>query len=135
MPSSSWVLQQAVYDAITADAGLIALVGAPRVYDDVPQGAPFPYLTLGQSTSRDWSTGSDSGEEHTLTIHVWSRAAGRKQVHEIMSALRTALHERSLALAGHRLVLLRHDLSEARRDTTANAYHGLIRFRALTEAL
>jgi hypothetical protein len=133
MPSASWSLQQAVYAAITTDPGILALVGAARLFDDVPQGTPYPYITLGQSTSRDWSTGSDGGEEHILTLHVWSRAGGRRETHEIMGALRSALHDRTLAVAGHRLVNLRHELSEARREPDGDTYHGIVRLRAVTE--
>ena len=66
-------------------------------------GRRFPYLTFGQCTARDWSTGSEDGNEHILTLHVWSQANGKKQAHEIMGAIRTALHDQPLALAGHRL--------------------------------
>lgn len=133
MPSSSWALQQALYAALAADAPLIAVIGPPRLYDDVPPGAQFPYVTLGQSTTRDWSTGSESGDEHTVTLHVWSRAGGRREVHEIMGAVKSALHNRALTLAGHRLVNLRHELSETRRDADGKTYHGLVRLRAVTE--
>jgi hypothetical protein len=133
MPSSSWALQQALYAAVTGSAPLAALIGPPRVYDDVPQGAAFPYLTLGQSTLRDWSTGTDDAEEHTLTLHVWSRAGGRREMHEVMDVLRVALHDQPLALAGHRLVNIRHEISEARRDPDGETYHGIVRFRAVTE--
>jgi hypothetical protein len=133
MPSSSWALQQALYAAVTGSAPLAALIGPPRVYDDIPQGAAFPYLTLGQSTLRDWSTGTDDAEEHTLTLHVWSRAGGRREMHEVMDVLRVALHDQPLALAGHRLVNIRHEISEARRDPDGETYHGIVRFRAVTE--
>ena len=133
MPSSSWALQQALYAAVTGSAPLAALIGPPRVYDDVPQGAAFPYLTLGQSTLRDWSTGTDDAEEHILTLHVWSRAGGRKEMHEVMDALRGALHDQPLVLSGHRLVNIRHEISEARRDPDGETYHGIVRFRAVTE--
>ena len=133
MPSSSWALQQALYAAVTGSASLSALIGPPRVYDDVPQGTPFPYLTLGQSTLRDWSTGTDDAEEHILTLHVWSRAGGRKVMHEVMDALRATLHDQPLVLSGHRLVNIRHEISEARRDPDGETYHGIVRFRAVTE--
>jgi hypothetical protein len=135
MPSSSWALQQALYGVLTGNAALAALIGPPRIYDDVPQGAALPYLTIGQSTVRDWSTGTESGEEHILTLHVWSRAGGRKETHEIMEALRLAVHDQPLVLAGHRLVNLRHELSEARRDPDGETYHGTVRLRAVTEPL
>ena len=133
MPSASWSLQQSVFAKLTADATLLALLGAPRVYDDVPQGTDFPYLTFGQSTARDWSTGSDEGNEHILTLHVWSQANGKRQAHEIMGAVRGALHDQPLALSGHRLVNLRHEFSEARRDPDGDTTHGIARFRAVTE--
>jgi hypothetical protein len=133
MPSSAWALQQSIHAAVSSDATLLGLLGAPRIYDDVPQRSDFPYLTLGQSTLRDWSTGGEEGDEHLLTLHVWSRANGRKETHEIMSALRSALHDRALALSGHRLVNLRHEFSDARREPDGETYHGVVRLRAVTE--
>jgi hypothetical protein len=135
MPSSGWALQKSIYETLTVDAGVIGLLGSPRIYDDAPQRSAFPYITLGQSTLRDWSTGNDDGDEHLLTVHVWSRAEGRKEAHEIMQALREALHERALALEGHRLVNLRHELSEARREADGETYHGIVRLRAVTEPI
>lgn len=133
MASSSWALQKSIYETLLQDAGVIGLLGAPRIYDDVPQRSPFPYLTLGQSTLRDWSTGTEEGDEHLLTLHVWSRAEGRHEAHEIMQALREALHDRALVLEGHNLVNLRHELSEARREADGETYHGIVRLRAVTE--
>ena len=89
--------------------------------------------STGQSLARDWSTGTDDGSEHILTLHVWSHAKGRKQAHEITGALRTALHDQPLALSGHRLINLRHEHSEARREPDGETYRGLVRFRATTE--
>lgn len=133
MPSASWALQQAIFARLTADPALLALLGAPRVYDDVPQGADFPYLTLGQSVVRDWSTGSDDGNEHILTLHAWSKANGKREALEILGSVRSALHDAALTLTGHRLVNLRHEHSEARRDPDGDVYHGIARFRAVTE--
>jgi hypothetical protein len=135
MASSSWALQQAVFAAVTTHPAVTALLGTPRLYDDVPQSPAYPYLTLGQSTVRDWSAGGDGGDEHTLTLHVWSRAGGRREAHEIMGALKIALHDAALTLSGHRLVNLRHELSEARRESDGDTYHGIVRFRAVTEPL
>jgi hypothetical protein len=135
MPSAAWALQQAIFATLTADAPLTALLGGTRIYDDVPQGAAFPYLTFGQSTARDRSTGSDDGNEHILTLHVWSQANGKRQAHEIMGAIRTALHDQPLTLSGHRLINLRHEFSEARRDPDGETTHGVARFRAVTEPL
>ena len=133
MPSSSFALQKAFFLKLTADAALAALLGGPRIYDDVPVRGEFPYVTFGQTTERDWSTGTDDGAEHVVTLHVWSRAAGRKEADEIMSAVRSALHDQALTLTGHRLVNLRHEFSGARRDSDGENYHGITRYRAVTE--
>ncbi len=135
MPGASWSLQKSIYAALAADSNVLGLLGAPRIFDDVPQTSAFPYLTLGQSTLRDWSTGTEPGDEHLLTLHVWSRAEGRREVHELMTALQVALHDRVLALEGHRLVNLRHEYSDARREADGETYHGIVRLRAVTEPL
>jgi hypothetical protein len=133
MASPGWVLQKAIYEALVANAALVALLGAPRVYDDVPRGAAFPYVTFGPSVVRDWSTGSEGGTEHLLTLHVWSQANGRRETHEVMGALREALHEAALTLAGHRLVSLRHEQSDARREADGETTLRIVRLRALVE--
>ena len=133
MPSASWALQQSVFATLSADTQITALLGPSRIFDDVPQKAAFPYLTLGQSSVRDWSTATESGDEHLLTLHVWSRADGRRQTHEIMGAIKSALHNRVLSLNGHRMINLRHEFSDARRDPEGDIYHGIVRLRAVTE--
>ncbi len=135
MASAGWELQKAIRQALAADAGLTALIGGARVFDDAPRDAPFPYVTFGQSTIQDWSTGSEDGDEHLITLHVWSRAAGRRETHEIMGALRAALGAAALAPVGHRVVNLRYEFGEARRDPDGETYHGIVRYRAVTEPM
>ena len=134
MTSASWELQKSLYGALVGDVSLTTLLNGAKVYDDVPQGTAFPYVTIGESTVRDWSTGSEDGLEHILTLHVWSRAHGRKEVQEIMDAVSTVLHDSALSVAGHSLINLRHELSEARRESDGETYHGIVRYRAVTEA-
>jgi hypothetical protein len=112
---------------------LTTLFGGVRVYDDAPQAAPYPFITLGQSVIRDWSTGTEDGAEHNLTLHVWSRSGGKKQVQQILEAIRVVLHDQPLMLADHHLVNLRHEFSEARLDPDGDTFHGIVRYRAVTE--
>jgi uncharacterized protein DUF3168 len=128
-----WPLQQAVFAALSTDAALTALIGPGRIFDNVPQGTPLPYVSLGRVTAQDWSTGSEDGTEHVFSVHVWSGAAGKKQAHEVLRAIRAALHDQPLALTGHSLINLRHEHSEVRRETDGETIQGTARFRAVTE--
>lgn len=135
MPSAGFALQKAIHAALTGSSTLTALLGGPRVYDDIPRGVAYPYVTFAQSVERDWSTGSEPGDEHTITLHVWSHEPGRKQAHAIMHAIRAALHDQPLALDDHRLVNLRHEFSETRREGDGETFRGLVRLRAVTEPI
>ena len=133
MASADWALQQALHQALTTDTTVLGLLGGPHVWDHVPRGAAYPYVSIGVTSERDWSTGSDTGGEHVLTLHVWSIAAGRRETETIASALRNALHDRALPLTGFRLVNLRHELTDVRRIVDDEIYHGVVRLRAVTE--
>lgn len=135
MPSAVWELQKALHSTLVADSAVLTALGAARIWDHVPRGASFPYVAIGASTDRDWSTGSDNGTEHIITLHVWSRAPGRNETENIAAAIRLALHDQPLTLDGHRLVNIRHELTETRRDLEGEHYHGILRFRAVTEPI
>ena len=133
MTFPSWALQKAIYQRLAADADLVSLLGAPRIYDDVPRHADFPYLTLGTIAAADWSSDASAGSEHELTVHVWSRGGGKKQAFAILEAARNALHEADLVLDGHHLVSLRCEFAEVRDDPDRLTRHGVLRLRAVTE--
>jgi hypothetical protein len=131
--SAGWQVQKAVYAALIANTTLTGLLGGPRVYDDVAQGTAYPHVTLGQTSSSDYGTGGEDGEEHILTLHVWSQAGGRSEAQGIMGAMRDVLHRASLTLTGHTLVNLTQQFSDIRRDGDGVTLHGILRFRAVTE--
>ncbi|KAB2849263.1 MAG: DUF3168 domain-containing protein [Hyphomicrobiaceae bacterium] len=133
--TASWSLQKAIFAALSSDGLLVGLLGGARIYDDVPQKAALPYITFGQTSARDWSTGTEAGEEHTLSLHVWSEAAGRREVHAILGELKRTMAVTPLALAGYRLVNLTLEFPEARREADGETYHGLARYRAVTETV
>lgn len=133
MTCASFELQKAVFSKLAGDAQVTALLGGARIYNDVPRGAALPYITIGDSTVRDWSTGSEGGHEHLLSILVWSRANGEREVHRILSAVEAALDDAPLTLPGFRLVNIRHEFSEIRRDADGETSRGVMRLRAVTE--
>jgi Tfp pilus assembly protein PilX len=133
MSSAAWNLQQAVHAALAGNADVIAHLGSARVYDDVPRGAAFPYLTLAGFIARDWATGTESGAEVIFAVNAWSRGAGHKQAHLLAEAVRAALHDAPLTLADHHLVNLRHETSNTHRERDGDTYRVAMRFRAVLE--
>ena len=123
--SAAWELQKAVYDVL---AGVLTV----PVHDDVPQGAAMPYVAIGDSTIAAAGTKTDDGEDHSLTLHVWSQYAGRREVKELLGQIKAALHDRPLPLGSHTLVRLRFYFATDFADADEQTRHGVIRFAALT---
>jgi len=132
MPHPALSLQKAVFAALVGDAGVGALIG-DRIYDAAPRNAVFPYVAIGTVETLDWSTGTETGAEHRLTLHAWSRERGKAESYAIMEAVRAALDGAALALDGHALVNLRFEAGSAGRDPDGLTWHGVMRFRAVTE--
>jgi Protein of unknown function (DUF3168) len=129
----SWTLQRSLYQALASSPDLTTMLGGIRIYGDAPQSAACPFITLGQSVIRDWSTGTEDGAEHSLTLHVWSRSGGKKEAYEIIEAIKAVLHDQPLVLEDHYLINLRHEFSETRLDPDGDTFHGIVRYRAVTE--
>ena len=135
MTPAPLALQQAIFGTLSTQTALTTLLGGPRIYDDVPQPVVFPYITFGQSTLRDASTSTDPGDEHIVTLHVWSRGRGRAEAQAIIDLMRTSLHDKPLTLTDHHLVNLRTEFADARRDPDGETIHGMLRLRAVTEPI
>jgi hypothetical protein len=132
--SAAAELQKAVFAALTGDAALIALLGGePRVYDHTPAHVAFPYITFGRTSGFNWDTGTENGQEHLFTLHIWSNAKGKAESLALIEAIQTRLHDAPLTLTGYALVNVRQEFSESRFDEDLAVYHGLVRFRAVTE--
>jgi hypothetical protein len=132
MTAPALELQKAIFAALTGDAATAALIGE-RVFDHAPADVPFPYVSFGRTSIYDWSTGTESGTEQLFTLHVWSKARGKAETLRVMERAQTVLDDAALSLDGHSLVNLRLEFSEVRYDDDISVYHGLLRFRAVTE--
>ncbi|NGN40608.1 DUF3168 domain-containing protein [Mesorhizobium sp. CGMCC 1.15528] len=126
-------LQKAIFVALGGDQALTVLLGGSKIYDHAPTSVAFPYITFGRTSIYDWSTGTESGTEQLFTLHVWSKAKGKKETLDVMEAARACLDGGSLALDEHHLVNMRLEFAEARYDEDLSVHHGLLRYRAVTE--
>lgn len=134
MTAAAAELQKSIFGVLMGDADLVAALGGVRVYDHAPANVAFPYVTFGRTSVYDWSTATESGTEHLFTLHVWSKAKGKHEVHALMERIRSLLHDQPLMMDGFELVNLRLEFVEARFNEDLSVYHGMLRFRAAVEA-
>jgi hypothetical protein len=130
--SASWALQQAVFALLSADVNIHSLVAA-RIFDAVPRGAAFPYIVLGEGDETAAGTATEDGREHTIAIHIWSRAGGMRESKRTASAVCVALDRSELTLEGHKLIDLRFASADYTRQSDGETYRAVLRFKAVTE--
>ena len=130
MTIGNFALQSAIYTALNNDSTLTNTHGAGG-YDDVPEGASFPYVTMGEDASNDYGTKDLDGSTVSLNIHVWSQYRGSKEVKTIMDRIHTLLHDSSLSVSGCNLVNTRLEFMDILRDPDGITRHGVMRFRAV----
>ena len=125
-------LQGEIIKRLKADAGVAALVNG-RVYDSVPSGAPFPYVSYGPSDlvtdDADCITGFDGFHQ----LDAWSRAVGYPEVKKIAEAVRTCLHDAPIALPSNALVFLEHRSTRYVRDPDGLTSHAVIQLETVIE--
>ncbi|QND52397.1 DUF3168 domain-containing protein [Phyllobacterium sp. 628] len=132
MSSAGLQLQKALLKALKADAELNDWVDG-RIYDHVPSRSEFPYITFGSATGYDWSTATERGSEHLMTLQVWSRGDFRKTVFEIMDRISRVLGIAPLKLDAHELINLNLEYTQAIAANSRDGYAGTMRYRAVTE--
>ena len=131
---SAWALQQAIFAALASSEDIKDVVDdPPRVFDTVPRGAAFPYIVIGDDRTTNLSTATDAASEHRLTVHVWSRASGRKEARVAANAVIAVLDGAELTVPGFALVDLRWLESETSRESDGETIHAQLRFRAVLE--
>jgi len=132
--SASWALQQAIFATLCASDAIKDVAGdPPRVFDAPPRGVAFPYIVIGDDTESDWSTATETGSEHALVVHVWSRADGHREAKLVADAMRDALDGAELAVTGQALVDIRYLETTFTRETDGETTHAVLRFRAVME--
>lgn len=134
MSEAMFAVQDAVYDLLVANAGMQAVLGnPPRIYDYVPQNAAFPYLTLGDTRAENFDTKDGVGINQLITLHAWSRYRGQKEMKDILKAVNLALHRSSMTVSGYNFTDCRFESAETFLDDDGLTYHGLCRYRLITQ--
>jgi hypothetical protein len=126
-------LQKGLFAALAADAALLVQLGGPNVFDHPPDHAPFPCITFGRTSVYDWSTATEAGSEHFVTLNVWSKATGRKEALAVIDAVQACLLSAPPLLESHHLVNLTLENVEVIHDEALALHHGSLRLRAVIE--
>ena len=117
-------LQTAVFSALTAAEPL-----AGRVYDPVPEPAPFPYVSIGAITEVPDDAHDAQGLDALITLDVWSRSPGHGEVYDLFAALDSALDRVPLAVPGFRDVSVKHTQHETVNDPDPDIRHVQAQYR------
>jgi len=129
----SAALQSAVYQRLTADTALAALVGTD-IYDTVPTGvAPSTYVSLGTEDVVDMSDKSGRGAVHVFTVSVVTDAAGFQSAKSVAGAISDAILDAELILSRGTLIYLNFEKAAARRVGDGEIRRIDLKFRARVE--
>lgn len=133
----STAIARAIHAALSNNATIQDALGTPpRLYDTAPEDPVFPYLSYGPLRSED--IGGDGVElmSHQVTLHVWSRYAGRAEVLRLLEVIKSILNNKDVLasyIASENLVSASILYSDVLRASDARTQHGLLRLSLLTE--
>lgn len=130
---SGAALQAAVFQRLSADAPLAALVDGGIHDAPAPGTSSGSYVVLGAEEVIDRSDSSGPGAEHRFTVSVVSDAPGFQRAKEIAGRIGAILPEADLTLAVGRLVGLWFHQAQARRVEGGTVRRIDLRFRARIE--
>ncbi len=123
-------LQAAIWQHLSNDPGLAALVGG-AIHDAAPQGAvPDLYVVLGPEEARERGDATAPGAEHRVTVTVVSAGAGFLAAKQAAGAVSDALESAALVLDRGRLVSLNFLRARARRSADGQRRRIDLTFRA-----
>jgi len=132
-------LQAALVTALKGDPAVSAII-ADRVYDQVPPGAVFPYLVIGDDQViaddlPDLPDGDEPLSQVFARIHAWSRATGFPEVKDLAGKVRNALRGAALSLDGFRLDVRQHLQTRYLVDPDGLTRHAVVEFKFLVTHL
>ncbi|WP_156398391.1 DUF3168 domain-containing protein [Caulobacter sp. Root1455] len=137
MSGADAAVTAALVEALKAAPAVSALVAA-RVHADAPRHPVYPCVSLGRQEGRPFGSDGDLGAdglEHLLTLTCASKFGGPEEARAVTAAVRAAVHNAALSVAGRRLVTLRVTYADVFRAADRELSLGVLRVRAVTEAL
>ena len=130
--SALGALRTAIYNTLVADTvtGGLFDPGSPLVtgvFDHIPSGQAFPYITIGDATESPWETHGHYGFIDTPTLTVCSQASFA-EAFVILDRMNRLLNGMPLTIAGYAHVATQYDSSETARDEDGITHRVLVRY-------
>jgi len=123
-------IQRALYELLSAELSV-------PVFDFTPEDQPHPYVMIGESTEVPDNAHDRYGSDTTHVIHVWTKYEGWSQALGIVDEIKRTLdhREESLAVEGHWVVSISHEMTRTMRDPDPQIRHAPVTYRIVTEQL
>jgi hypothetical protein len=133
LPWAPTEAQKAVFSVLSADATLVNLLGANKVFDHVPDNTPYPYVVLQVLPWTDRGNHTYEGWACEFQLTVWYRATGRGNlgVQTIQKRIDELLHRVDLCIEGWNSVGLRRTFVDIITDDDNVTKQGIQRFNLL----
>jgi Protein of unknown function (DUF3168) len=129
MTDAVQAVQTAAIAALQAHPALAQVVTG--IYDGPPPRAPFPYISVGDGVSTDWSTKTAGGREIRLALTLWDDGEDATRLHTMMAHVEDAIAGMARDLPGWRIASLVFVRSMIIRDA-AGPWAGLVEHRIRT---
>lgn len=133
MSMTASYLQKEVYKTLNSDSTITALIGVDNIFDHEIKDAQYPYVSIENWQTLDWSTDGDLGEEHLFNILIFEDKSGRKSLQNIARKVILSLHDQSLSLDVGRLINLRFENTFFDEEGRNKLQIVRIKFRAKVE--
>ncbi len=130
-------IARAIHAALSASVSVQDSLGQPaRLYDALPEDPLFPYLTYGALRTEDLGADGVNLMSHQMTLHIWSRYAGRAETLHILDVIKSVVEDKE-ALSSHMvetsLMSATTLYADVLRAPDGRTHHGLLRLSLLTE--
>ncbi len=121
-------VQKAIVDALKVDPA----VAGGRIYDIVPSGAAFPYVSIGEEQAIEDGNSCDEGWEVFIDNHVWSRAVGFPEAKTLVALVRQRINAIT-SVTGYTLISVEVEDTRFMRDPDGLTSHGVVSARWLID--
>ena len=135
--TSTGELQAAIYPVLSGDATLTTL-GITGVFDfgGVPNGQPFPYITIGEATEGPFNAFQKRGYLSRIRLHIWDNSPGFKRAQSILARMNTLIDQQQLTLATQHFVYLLFQQAHLMNDPGLdNLRHVVCEYETFTQEI